>query len=561
MIEFTGERVVPGQVESDLWNEHYARYLFASRLSRARWVADLGCGTGYGSALLARSAAEVHAIDVAPEAIAYAREHHSAPNLHFSQASCTALPFAPESFDLVVAFEVIEHLENWNDLLSEASRVLAPGGQFVVSTPNLAYYAATREQSGPNPYHTHEFTYDEFRAALTQHFPDVRLFAQNHVAGLAFQPLESAAGSELRIDNSLADPASCHFFLAVCARSPQMGAPVYVYIPRTTNVLGEREEHIHRLEGEVAQKSQWLAAAQTEHQELLARHEALQTELEERNRWADDLTAQMRADQASHAALVEQHRLLTEELETRNRWAENLSASLKEKEQQHADLVLEIEGKNQWAHQLEDRLAQAASRIQDLEAIEAERNELIERARRQTEEIEAKNRWALDLEARVGPLESEITYLRQELEDRTRWAQSLDDELAQLRASFEPILAERDEAHQSFRTMSEQAAALERELDSRTAWVHSLDAQFQAKSQELARCVELLERAEATVVERTEWAQRAQTQIERLLADLEAARSEANALRERIGLVAGSRWLKLGRSIGVGPRIEGGARS
>ncbi len=554
MIEFTGERVVPGQVESDLWNEHYARYLFASRLSRARWVADLGCGTGYGSALLARSAAEVHAIDVAPEAIAYAREHHAAPNLHFSQASCTALPFASESFDLIVAFEVIEHLENWNDLLAEASRVLAPGGQFVVSTPNLAYYTATRERSGPNPYHTHEFTYDEFRAALTQHFPDVRLFAQNHVAGLAFQPLESAAGSELRIDNSLADPASCHFFLAVCARSPQMGAPVYVYIPRTTNILQERELHIDRL-------NLFLRDAQSAHQELLARHEALKTELEERNRWAEDLTAQMRADQVSHAALVEQHRLLTEELETRNRWAEALTASLKEKELQHAELVAEIEGKNTWARELEDRLAQAASRIQDLEAVEAERNELIERARRQTEEIEAKNRWALDLEARVGPLESEITHLRQELEDRTRWAQSLDDELAQLRASFEPILAEREEAHQSFRAMSEQAAALERELESRTDWVHSLDAQFRTKSEELARCIELLERAEATVVERTEWAQRAQSQVERLLADLEAARSEANALRERIGLVAGSRWLKLGRSIGVGPRIEGGARS
>ena len=73
MAEFTGERVIPGQVDLDLWNEHYARYLFATRLCRGKRVLDLGCGCGYGSALLAEAAARVTGIDSAPEAIAYAR--------------------------------------------------------------------------------------------------------------------------------------------------------------------------------------------------------------------------------------------------------------------------------------------------------------------------------------------------------------------------------------------------------------------------------------------------------------------------------------------------------
>ena len=54
MAEFTGERVIPGQVDVDLLNEHLARYAFAARLARGKRVLDAGCGAGYGSAELAR---------------------------------------------------------------------------------------------------------------------------------------------------------------------------------------------------------------------------------------------------------------------------------------------------------------------------------------------------------------------------------------------------------------------------------------------------------------------------------------------------------------------------
>jgi len=52
----------------------------------------------------------------------------------------TELPFEDASFDLVVAFEVIEHLENWRGFLEESRRVLAASGQLIVSTPNRLYY-------------------------------------------------------------------------------------------------------------------------------------------------------------------------------------------------------------------------------------------------------------------------------------------------------------------------------------------------------------------------------------------------------------------------------------
>ncbi len=155
MPEFTGERLIPGQVEIDLFNEHLARYAFAARLAAGKRVLDAGCGTGYGSAELARLADSVVGADVAADAVDYAREHYRLPNLHFEQASCTALPHLDASFDLVVAFEVIEHLADWREMLREARRLLAPGGQFVVSTPNRLYYTESRGESGANPFHVH----------------------------------------------------------------------------------------------------------------------------------------------------------------------------------------------------------------------------------------------------------------------------------------------------------------------------------------------------------------------------------------------------------------------
>ena len=62
-MEFTGERVVPGQTDVDLMNEHLARYGFAESLVAGKRVLDAGCGVGYGSARLARSADRVVGLD------------------------------------------------------------------------------------------------------------------------------------------------------------------------------------------------------------------------------------------------------------------------------------------------------------------------------------------------------------------------------------------------------------------------------------------------------------------------------------------------------------------
>src|SRR5947207_16020697 len=83
LAEFTGERIIPGEVDVDLLNEHLARYAFAARLARGKRVLDAGCGAGYGSAELAHSAQNVIGIDVSADALTFARANYRLPNLTF----------------------------------------------------------------------------------------------------------------------------------------------------------------------------------------------------------------------------------------------------------------------------------------------------------------------------------------------------------------------------------------------------------------------------------------------------------------------------------------------
>jgi SAM-dependent methyltransferase len=307
LVEFTGERVIPGQVEIDLWNEHLARYALAARYAHGRRVLDAGCGAGYGTAELARSAARALGIDLSSDAIRYAREHYAAPNLDFVQASAAALPVQAGSIDLAVIFEVVEHLPDWPSLLAEVRRILAPAGLLMISTPNKAYYAESRRLTGPNPYHVHEFEFDEFSEELRRLFPHVRVFLQNHVEAIGFQPLDSdpPARTALSSGHCRPQPDDAHFYLALCSLQPLPDTAAFFYFPSTANILRERELHIERLQAELATKDGWLEDLRAEKEKLVEMFRAQTAELERNNAWAQDLqvtlqTAQDRIVELQH---------------------------------------------------------------------------------------------------------------------------------------------------------------------------------------------------------------------------------------------------------------------
>jgi SAM-dependent methyltransferase len=391
LAEFTGERVIPGEVDIDLFNEHMARYAFAARLARGKRALDAGCGAGYGAAELARAAQSVVGIDSAADAIEFAREHYQAPNLTFEQASCAALPHNDGSFDLIVAFEVIEHLPDWRQFLQEARRTLAPNGQFIVSTPNKLYYGESRGAEGENPFHVHEFEFAEFRDELRNVFPHVSLFLENHVEGVTFRPHEAGNTAEVRVDPGDTVPEESHFFVAVCAHRPQLGNPTFVYIPRAGNVLRERERHIGLLDCELTQKNEWLETATDALSALQQEHEKQTEELDKSNRWAEEANAEVAARGARVVALqeelaVEQERAravaegyaakvaaLEEDIRRKTQWAIDVEASLQaEVEKQTAALVRAVGQLHETESELESRTAWVHSLQRELDGVREE---------------------------------------------------------------------------------------------------------------------------------------------------------------------------------------------
>jgi SAM-dependent methyltransferase len=387
-MEFTGERVVFGQVDSDLWNEHYARYAFATRFCKDARVLDAGCGTGYGSHALSGDARNVVGIDLSDDAIRHAADHYPAVNQRWLTGSCTQLPFADATFDTVVAFEVIEHLHDWPKLLLESRRVLKDAGVFVVSTPNKIVYAETREGAGPNPFHEHEFEYTEFRAALTAFFPHVEIVLENHGTCVVFESENGniPAGATLE---SRSDPERATFYIAVCSQQP-VQVPSFVYVPKPANLLRQRGVSLDRLEDELQKKTAWLIESQREHAELVRLHDRQTRDLEARNNWAAELDAKLRVSGERVAQLQEE---LHEQQQAALKMADGYQAEL-------ASAQKEIESRTAWAQETEARLTEELRRqVEELgrsvalldkaEATVVERTEWAQKLQRQLEQVQA----------------------------------------------------------------------------------------------------------------------------------------------------------------------------
>src|ERR1700693_2119467 len=293
LVEFTGERVIPGQVNDDLWSEHVARYAFASRFAEGKRVLDAGCGAGYGAAELAQSALQVTGLDIAPDAVEYARATYPISNLLFLVSSCTATPFRPNCFELVVAFEVIEHLQDYRAFLDEAARVVTPQGVFIVSSPNKSYYAESRAKTGPNPFHEHEFEADEFVSELSRVFSNVRLLLENRVESFAFHPARTFWPADVRIDGGGGNASDSNFLIGLCSFGRLPNPQSFVYVPKAANMLREREQHVQLLEQQVARTKKWLGEGQAERDTLPDLYRKQTDELVDRTRWAEELGAEL----------------------------------------------------------------------------------------------------------------------------------------------------------------------------------------------------------------------------------------------------------------------------
>ena len=125
-------------------------------------VLEIGTGMGYGIDVVAPAASRFITIDKSR-----AFEVTLPANAEFRQMEVPPIGFADASFDYVISFQVIEHIKRDKDFVREVSRILRPGGEFIVSTPN-APMSLTR-----NPWHVREYRPEELKALLSEHFSHV----------------------------------------------------------------------------------------------------------------------------------------------------------------------------------------------------------------------------------------------------------------------------------------------------------------------------------------------------------------------------------------------------
>lgn len=110
--------------------------MLSKHLGPGMSVLEMGCGSGYFTQELARSGAEVVAIDISPELLEIAKANCSAPNVRYEIQNACELSYPDAVFDSVVGSSVLHHLEI-EEALREIYRVLKLGGSVYFTEPNM----------------------------------------------------------------------------------------------------------------------------------------------------------------------------------------------------------------------------------------------------------------------------------------------------------------------------------------------------------------------------------------------------------------------------------------
>ncbi|MBR5821218.1 MAG: class I SAM-dependent methyltransferase [Alistipes sp.] len=153
----TAERVSRDVTDNFVFQRSKLAYVEAAKRVQGR-VLEIGTGTGYGIDIIAPMCSRFVTMDKTRS-----EELGAMPaNVEFKEGVVPPLPFADESFDCVVSFQVIEHIERDKEFVREVRRVLKKGGKFIVSTPNRPM-SLTR-----NPWHVREYNAEQFSALLSE---------------------------------------------------------------------------------------------------------------------------------------------------------------------------------------------------------------------------------------------------------------------------------------------------------------------------------------------------------------------------------------------------------
>lgn len=172
-LKNTGERPILNQTIESVSNDLSFAYKFASKYAKNKTILDYGCGGGYGAEYLSRfTNQKVIGFDKDKKTIKLAKNFFKTnKKLYF------IYKFPKEKFDLIVTFQVIEHIKDRHNFYKKIKKLLNPGGVVLISTPNknITSYGLTKPAM---VFHEFEFNPQEFKNELTQYFHQIKIFGQ-----------------------------------------------------------------------------------------------------------------------------------------------------------------------------------------------------------------------------------------------------------------------------------------------------------------------------------------------------------------------------------------------
>lgn len=196
-LALTGERTLPEVPDENYWfRRHEAAYRWFVPFARGAVALDVGCGEGYGAALLATSALSVAALDRNDPVVRHVARRYA--SLHVVAGDASGLPVRDGALEVVASLQVLEHMEDSAGLLAECARAPRPAGTLLLTTPNRLTFPSA-DGAGPlNPFHTRELSARELRKLLEPRYRVQRLWGLRHadcddstVAMATWSPLSS----------------------------------------------------------------------------------------------------------------------------------------------------------------------------------------------------------------------------------------------------------------------------------------------------------------------------------------------------------------------------------
>ena len=146
-------------------------YSFCQKYIKNKLVLEIGSGSGYGAYRLSKYTKKVIALDKDATSIKKSQKRYGAKNLTFISSTIEKYK-TNQKFDVIILFQVIEHIQDVQSLFETILLLLKKKGLLILSTPN-----ASTQSYNENPYHFSEYTFTELKGMLSKFFSNIKIYS------------------------------------------------------------------------------------------------------------------------------------------------------------------------------------------------------------------------------------------------------------------------------------------------------------------------------------------------------------------------------------------------